>query len=275
MIYKYLVRHNIGLPNYIKERVKEAYFAPAALLAKGVPFERPPCFIVGCGHSGTTLIAAKLGNHPECLTIAHETSIFLPAVNSLLCASRVLAEWSYFSQVAGDKVLVEKTPKHVHACKRIKALVPDANIIGVVRNPLDTISSLHKRFDDLNLCVERWLIDNRALINEAKAGRLTIVKFERITRAPEEQFKRICEFVGIPYSEQMLREGHTPFNSLRHRGNMVKRQTQVSGAIQENVGKWRTSLSDNDAKIVIRKTYALAKEFGYDAAMLGLAPQAE
>ena len=55
-------RANAGLDRFVPAIPESAAFA----------------FVLGCGHSGTTLVASRLGNHPAVALIPEETNIFEP-----------------------------------------------------------------------------------------------------------------------------------------------------------------------------------------------------
>jgi hypothetical protein len=92
------------------------------------------CFVVGCGNSGTTLLAARLGNHPAIHVLPTETTVLRPR-RRLRDARGRLAGWMAAARADGASVLVEKTPKHIHDIARLRRLVPVARVIVVQRNP--------------------------------------------------------------------------------------------------------------------------------------------
>jgi hypothetical protein len=46
-----------------------------------------PVFIVGCGHSGTTLLTAMLDSHPQMHAYPGESNVFLRGVTARTSAS--------------------------------------------------------------------------------------------------------------------------------------------------------------------------------------------
>src|SRR6218665_2266888 len=99
MRIKSRVDHNCGVKGYLKYSLKEAYFSLPDMFFTVRENRVPVCFVVGCGHSGTTLLAAKLGNHRDILGIGRETGILVASDGSLQEARRVIDEWQYFAEM--------------------------------------------------------------------------------------------------------------------------------------------------------------------------------
>lgn len=221
------------------------------------------CFIVGCGNSGTTLLAAKLGNHPDIFLVARESHVFSPTVSSG-CTRAVLEEWQHFAHYTRKSVVLEKTPKHVHAIGRIRHLLPDSKLLVIVRNPLDTCASLYKRFNDLDYAIERWLLDNQAALVAAAQDRALVVRYEDMTREPETVFAGVCEFLGLPWQSRILEVRSSVYaNNPDMPANMIIRRDQVSEPVKDNNGKWKDVLDTQQGELVRLRTGNLARQLGY------------
>ncbi len=90
-----------------------------------------PVFIVGCGHSGTTLVLRTLSRIPGFWAPPFETNW------ATYPAAEAHERLSKLSQEAADRHcrLVEKTPKHIFFIDKIFALCPSARVIVVVSCP--------------------------------------------------------------------------------------------------------------------------------------------
>src|SRR5690625_2820607 len=160
MHYRYAVNHHVSMRNYLRILAKSIAHNITAPLVSPLNGKTKFCFVAGCGHSGTTLLASRLANHPEAFLIARETGAFFPDIG--LYGSKLLVrEWAFMAKYLSKQWVIEKTPKHLHCARRIKRVVPDAKVVVTVRNPLDNIASLFKRFGDLKYCIERWCLDNQ------------------------------------------------------------------------------------------------------------------
>jgi hypothetical protein len=78
-------------------------------------------FICGCGHSGTTLLATILANHPRIHVPLYESEAFL---GSDAQAKASLDRLKCEGAAAGRPILVEKTPKHVRRIGLVRRMVP-------------------------------------------------------------------------------------------------------------------------------------------------------
>lgn len=222
-------------------------------------------FVVGCGNSGTTLVAARLGLHPLAWTIPKETGIFRPR-RRLRQARRKLGEWLDEAAAVGANVLIEKTPKHVHNVARIRRLLPDARVIAVVRNPFDTALSLTKRHGSaIDAGIERWLADNRPVLAlDGKPG-TTITRYERLTAEPEAEFRRLLASLGLEWDDQVLTARQTAYSGQEHRTRTMRlRTSQVSGPVLPNYGKWRESMKEREIDRVRARTRELFAALGGD-----------
>ena len=219
------------------------------------------CFVVGCGHSGTTLVSAKLGNHSKVYTIGRETGIFgYKKSKSIVKIRYTLKEWLIAVEAKQKTVLLEKTPKHIHRINRIKKTLPNSKFIITIRNPLDNIASLYKRYGDLNIAINRWKKDNLEVIKFYEDKNTIIIRYEDITNNPNAEFKKICDFIGIGWDEDILKEGHTVYDNESLEGNMLIRQTQVKRKIYSNTGKWKEIFTEKQERFVRDETQSLEKK---------------
>lgn len=267
MRYKYSIQHHPPLLKWAENHTKNAFNNISYPFLQPITTEVTSCFVVGCGHSGTTLVAEKMGKNPQSFLVNRETDIFSPPAG-LQHAKAAVREWLFFTKFNDKSLLIEKTPKHIHTVNRIRKVLPNSYIVALTRNPLDTIASLYRRFGDLDFSTERWLIDNEAVVkNKGKASDFLPMKYEELTATPAARFQEIFSFIKIPWDPEILKEGRSSFN----KGTKMKdiefsnmRVQQVEAAIRPNNGKWSKVFSDDQAKSVFRKTESLAQELGYD-----------
>jgi len=224
----------------------------------------PACFVVGCGNSGTTLVAARLGNHPAIHVLPTETTVLRPR-RRLGRARERLTGWMAAARAAGASVLVEKTPKHIHDIARIRRLLPEARVIVVQRNPFDTCLSLAKRHGGLERAIVRWRLDNAPALGLPEDARITRLRFEALTTAPEAEFRRILAFLGLPWDAAVLAAGATAYGRVEHRmPTMRLRAQQVAAPIRPNSGKWRREFAPAEIARIRAATGPLFAALGGD-----------
>lgn len=259
----YLVNHKLGLKKYIFHSLREIILNISNFKVSPIKSDIRFCFVVGCGHTGTTLLTSVIAKSDMCMTIGRETSRFSPSL-SLATSKAVAEEWIYFSKFLQKKMVVEKTPKHVHCLHRIKKILPDSKVIVITRNPLDTCASLFERFGDLEYCISRWLLDSKASYDAlSKFDNTVHVRYEDLVGSPIVTMKKIFSFLEIDWSEEFLKEGSSVYNSVDQTGNMAIRAEQVQKGIYLKENRWKKVFSRAQAERVAKETSVISGLLGY------------
>lgn len=263
MRIKYIVDHNVSFPVFFKYWGKRCYNAIPSIALKPLDSRIKFIFVVGCGHSGTTLMAAKLSNHPSIMGIGRETGVLIPGTHSWLGIKGIANEWSYFAGANGFEFVLEKTPKHIYSYKCVQKIFPYNKFIVMIRNPLDTISSLYDRFGDLRFSIERWVIDNKEALRLKGKDNVMLVKYEDFTTDPKGVLRNLCDFIGVTYENNMLESSGSVYDMIDQTKNMALRQKQVKEKVRPNIDRWRKNLSENQAKLIMAEVGDLANSLGY------------
>lgn len=261
-IYPYKMNHHLSYPQLWRKQWQQWRADRGFAALPAIETSKTVVFIVGCGHTGTTLLSAKLGNHSQVHVVETETSAFIPE-RGLVAAHREATSWLRAAEERGRMVLVEKTPKHVHCIERIRSVFPQAQFVVLTRNPLDTVASLHKRHSKLQRSAERWVIDSAPTSDLVANGALW-VKYEDLTAQPELEFSRVCAFLGLEFEPAMLEAGDTVYEHTSAHENMQLRRQQVREAIKPRRGTWRNVLPLEQAREVAAITQEVAQALQYD-----------
>jgi hypothetical protein len=267
MYYKSDTQHNKDLRSLIKKA------ATVTLRNLSAPFVSPLktnyrfIFVVGCGHSGTTLLASLLGRLKEVFLVGRESRIFTPE-NGLYTAKMIAREWTRFAEYLQTPVIVEKTPKHLHCTGRIWRVIPEAHLIAIVRNPVDNIASLSRRFLNLPYAHERWRIDNKTVARIAALPRVHTIKYEHLVTNPEPAMRELCQATGLHYVPEILSPGPTTYSLYASKFNHAIRSMQVSGPIIKRVDVWQTELTHAQARAIIDTEKDLCAQLGYNESEL-------
>lgn len=135
---------------------------------------------------------------------------------------------------------------------RFHALVPTAPIIHLVRDPRDVGRSCVGMGWNGNAYygVDAWLVCERDWERfDASGARVLEVRYEALLSDIEGQLRRICAFLGVPYSEAMLTYSET---STYDRPD--------SGLVEQ----WRRKMSPRQAALVEGKVGSLLTARGYE-----------
>jgi hypothetical protein len=251
------------------------YFDFLVNLLKGVRVTAPPIFIVGCGHSGTSLLLNILDMHPHIHAIPFESRAFLKPGWKIRLARLF---WDKNTIAAGKQRWVEKTPVHVHAIGRILEIYPDARILIIIRDGRDVAVSLRKRTGDFAAGVARWVADNRAgepFWNHPQVFKLT---YEEMIGQFDAVMRRLCGFLGEPYDSAMRdfhqrrldifrsnRKEQPPSESGDHHNQY--RNWQINQPLFDGSGKWKQEISDEEKKIFKQRAGQMLIDYGYASDM--------
>lgn len=155
--------------------------------------------------------------------------------------------WHFFdllnriAQEKGKKVVLEKTPNHINFLKDIDEYLPHAKVVHIVRNGPDVVASLYAlaqsspeiwgEFQDLSICLERWVNKTKRSLNRTRIkDNHVLVRYEHLVRNPEEEIRRLCDFLRLNFEESMLTQYRVVSDSLLRNHEYWK--TGVSGSIQ-------------------------------------------
>jgi hypothetical protein len=157
-------------------------------------------FIMGCGHSGTSLLLQLVGNHKNVYKIETESHVFCKTKVELT----IITSWDQERSKQQKKWICEKSPSHVHRISNIYTYVENPKIIVIIRNGLDVVASLYKRNGNLDESMNRWINDNHAWMSHSEKHTFHVVKYEDLVKNPEESLSKICEFLGEEDDLQMI-----------------------------------------------------------------------
>lgn len=219
------------------EFVQNAFKSLQALGYRRGETTDPPIFIVGCGHSGTSLLLNILGKHSRIYAIPQETYLaYNVATHTAQLAPDAKAKLRRFDKVAishGKKRWVEKTPSHIHAIAELIEICPACKILIIVRDGRDVACSIQDRTGDLAEGIRRWVDDNKAGQKFWKHLNVRVLKYESLIEEFESTLTSTLSFVGETFEEQMRHYHKTPqfFYS-----NKIEKPTDAFG---ENHAKYR------------------------------------
>ncbi|MFD0739295.1 tetratricopeptide repeat-containing sulfotransferase family protein [Lysobacter koreensis] len=198
------------------------------------PVEQPdapfvPVFIVGMHRSGSTLLEQLLGGH-RLVADGGETYSFTTqmryaadyrnkgvldaelvrrakAVDYALVGRRFLESSAW--RAKGQPYLTEKLPSNFLNLGFIAKALPQARILHMVRDPIDTcFSNLRTMFSDVNTFsydqgeLAEWFGQYRQLMahwHSVMPGRVLDVHYDALVADPEAVMRGVLEFCGLPW----------------------------------------------------------------------------
>jgi hypothetical protein len=215
------------------------------ILKKKIKIIDNPVFIVGCGHSGTSLLNKLIGNHSNIYSIKEESGIFYIDLDKNI-KNDIFKLWSYIAISKNKKRWVEKTPIHVHHINEIFNTFPKAKVIIITRHGKAVCSSLKKRYNSFTKSIKRWLNDNIAWIKNENLSKCLVIKYENIIKDRINTFKIICDYIDEPYEDLSNTNENTevitklPFNHIENRNY------QINQLIYDNINESMNEFTEDD-----------------------------
>lgn len=226
-----------------------------------------PVFVVGCGHSGTTLMLRILGSHPCIYPVLHETRMFETGDAGSMLRDFELAAWE-----TGARRLVEKTPKHVQYISDIFTLRPRAKIVLMIRDGRDVAVSIRKRIGDIGYGIRRWIEDNEASRAWWSDPRVRLVRYEDLVADFSGVTTSVFHFLGEASSDEVM-NFHSKFAmpdgaiekppDASGANHLPYRMWQVSQPLFDGSGRWKAEMSSEEKIAFKVMGGGLLQELGY------------
>jgi len=224
--------------------------------ALGNESERP-VFIVGMPRSGTTLTEQILASHPNAFgcgesrfwhtaSVDYESSALRGAENR---ESLPAAAEKYLSLLAGFSAdaarVIDKMPANFMNLGLIHAAFPQARILHMRRNPLDTglsiyfqiFSNTHLYANDLEDIAHYYRQYSRLMAHWRSIlpkGTILEVPYEKLVADPEAGIREIVRFAGLPWDPRCLKFNETERTVITSSNWQVRQRISTSAA-----GRWR------------------------------------
>jgi len=235
--------------------------AGGAAAAAEEPPARVPVFVIGMPRSGTSLIEQILASHADIagageLPLMGELLARLPAEVPAADAERAAlrerlqalgAEYCgrLWQAHRGHRFVVDKMPGNYRFAGLIALMLPQARIIHVRRDPLDTCLSCfatpftegHDYASDLGALGRQYLRYQRLMQHWTALlppGRILEVRYEDVVADLAGQTRRMLSYLGAEWDESCLRF-HRTARPVRTASMAQVRQPLYAGSI----GRWQ------------------------------------
>jgi len=259
--------------------------------------KRDPVFVLGAPRSGTTWVYDILTAHPQVAGI-YESWLFTrkdgllslmteahwppghSGLGNLLRREELLGYLkNLVMEIASHAIkpqhryLVEKSPSHVSAMPFIRELFPTARFIHVLRDGRDVSVSILAAADawapqwkkhfgrSVRTAAGFWkTVVGRARRNmAAMRGNCLEIRYEALSRAPHAAYRRLYDFCGIPYDEEIL---ETVFQKTDFKRNYTGKNSGFRRHGQP--GDWRRALGPADIAIFHAVAGRMLVSLGYE-----------
>jgi hypothetical protein len=165
-----------------------------------------------------------------------------------------------YAEAQGKPRWGEKTPQHALFTETFLQWFPDAAVLHILRDPRDVVASLlHRPAASASAVTNAraWLRLNQAARRCSGRPGYREVRYETLVAQPEEELRKICEFLGEEYSPLMLLPEQ---QRVEHSGGMDRFRTPLTRA---RLGLWRKELSSAQAAQIEWALGDQMEAFGY------------
>jgi hypothetical protein len=180
----------------------------------------------------------------------------------------VEAPYRAFARQDGKERWGDKTPYYLGWIDEIKAVWPGARIIEIVRDGRDVGLSIMKvpfGANNTYVAARDWAegIDLGRRAAARYPSDVFTVRYEDLTAEPEQHVRRMCDFLRIPFTEEMLAVEKTSEKKLV--ADQKDWFTNVwAGINQKSVGKWRREMSPAQQRLFAAVAEEQLRFHGYE-----------
>lgn len=225
-----------------------------------------PIFIVGMPRTGTTLVERILLQHDNVYPLG-EFSLF-PQLLSVMANEHLQRNRSSTNNLhdaalqldfaelgrrymeaaievsGGNTQVIDKLPVNFLYCGFIKKAIPNARIIHLSRNTMDSCYAIYKTLFinaysfsyDFNELANYYAIYQKVMAHWHKTipGQILDIKYEALVSTPTETATRLCEWCGLTFKSELLDFHKAAVTSTTASAAQIRRPIYTS-----SVEKWR------------------------------------
>jgi hypothetical protein len=161
----------------------------------------------------------------------------------------------------------EKTPFHSRHIPQMATVFPDSVFVAIVRHPGAVVHSLVEKFHyDVRDAVRYWVTTNEEILRrglELDDDRFALLRYEDLVGRTEETLRELVEFLGEPWSDDLLR--HHDVQAARGTPRVSAGNTRTREAINVDLAhRWADAVSDADREVLVDLAGPLARFLGYE-----------
>jgi len=256
----------------LKLSIRQSKTLAKNILIKVKKIPEEPIFIVGCGHSGTSIMLAMLDSHSQLYGIPYESRIFVNSKSKTDTLYQMLL-WSQEAKINEKKRWVEKTPYHIYYLHEIFSIAPKAKVIAMLRDGRDVACSIKARTGNLDHGIQNWLKSCEVLLNYSDNSRVFVVKLEDLVANPENELRKVTSFLGEKYESEMLNyhlverryysKEIKKVEDVSGKNHEIYRTWQINQPLMKNTARYATELKSEEIEQCEEYLHEYLKQFSY------------
>ena len=206
---------------------------------------KDPIFIVGCGHSGTSILLSVLSNHPRFYTIIPESYIFHRNEYHRSKELRLWVQKAYYNK---KHFILEKTPSHCLKIRDIFKTFVDPKIIAVIRDGRDVCCSLKKRSGNFKDSFNRWVYENLEIVKCLNSKNMLQIRYEDFVSQPKDTIIKVSHFINEDIDINVINNSHYARKDFYNENSdhARRRNKQINENIKDFSGTWKKELRPSE-----------------------------
>jgi hypothetical protein len=163
-----------------------------------------------------------------------------------------------YRKLTGSRIVGDKTPSYITHVSLLGQALPHAKFVHILRDPRDYALSMRSAWGkDIVRAVARWKQGVRKCRRDASDSGVayTEIRYEELLGDPRQTLARLCQFLDIGFTEDML--------TLAQPAEMLGDARGASTIVRDNLDKWRQQLSEPELQSIESVAGKLMMELGY------------
>ena len=255
-----------------------------------------PIVIGGCPRSGTTLLRAFIGMHPDIAAPKQEYNLIIGKKNDEILKnvlgfssseiSKLKKPWKniiyfserilkYYTNKEGKKKIVLKQPFHILYIDELFHFFPNMKFIHLIRDGRDVASSyrthpkwkivdgkilLSNNKNPLKWCIRRWIVCINCGIYWRKSKNYIEIKYEDLVNSTEETMNKIFDFLEL---KMISKEKLLNFYKFEKNEDHLQNIEVGKALYRKSIGRHKKDMSKLEKQMFNRMSGDLLIELGY------------
>jgi hypothetical protein len=181
----------------------------------------------------------------------------------------VIGHWAKLQGFDESVILADKNPHYSLWARELGGIFPTARFVHVIRDPFDNIASFQNVKFDISDAIGlalRWSAFNEAVLDAKLGNRRFELHYEDLVESPEETIRNLCTFLGVDYSDGLLRYKISEDQLSPWHQNLSK---PINSG---RVGYGLDQISSQQANCCNSIVAPAARRLGYEVAEIGTRP---
>lgn len=169
----------------------------------------------------------------------------------------------------GKKIFGDKDPRCIEFIPSLYKFFPHSYLIHVIRDPRDVIVSRMNASWSMGRNILHHIFAyrvqfqlGRELGNKFYKERYFEIVYEDLLANPINVIKKLCSFIDIPYSQEMMNFGDHAKKIVSNEEMQWKKEA-LGPLLTKNYGKWKSALSNIQVAKIERLCYNVFSNPGY------------